>query len=492
MHGVHHLIGQPGRRPGQRGVGAHAAGVRPLVAVAGPLEVLRGQQRHRGDPVGQREQRHLRAVQELLDDHRAAAPPRAARAAARSLGDQDALARGQAVRLDHVRRAELVQRRVHLGRAGRRCAPRRSGCPAACMICLANDFEPSMAAARRLGPKQAMPDARSASATPATSGASGPITTRSARVARARPATCPASVMSTGCSPASAAMPGLPGAACRPVTSGSAARARASACSRPPEPRRRTRTAASLPALCRVLPAACGEPCAVSRGGPGRMPCRSWPPPWVTSTCRNRPAAWANQNTPPTATGSAGQASGRIRPSAELHQQAPARRREDAPGGHVRLARPGRRARAADDVRGERPVAREHEQVHEHVRPRRSPAAGWPAGPGRAGAPPTGGRAVPPGRARARRSPGSASGRPPVPGFRLLFPAWPAGGRRSVVRMPASKRVPAPVAAGQPCTRLVPSAAVQTSGRSWRVWSRRGPTPTAATGAPIMSSSVLT
>ena len=117
------------------------------------------------------------------------------------------------------------------------------GIPAACMMCLAYDLDPSMAAARRLGPKQEIPDARSASATPATSGASGPTTTRSARVARASPVTCPASVTVTSCRWASSAIPGLPGATCRSVTSGSAASARASACSRPPEPRRRTRTA---------------------------------------------------------------------------------------------------------------------------------------------------------------------------------------------------------------------------------------------------------
>ena len=65
------------------------------------------------------------------------------------------------------------------------------GMPAARMTFLANDFEPSMAAARRLGPKQAMPDRAARPATPATRGASGPMTTRSAPVARARPATCP-------------------------------------------------------------------------------------------------------------------------------------------------------------------------------------------------------------------------------------------------------------------------------------------------------------
>ena len=59
------------------------------------------------------------------------------------------------------------------------------------MTCLANDFEPSIMAARRLGPKQLIPDPRSASASPATSGASGPITTRSVPRERARPVTAP-------------------------------------------------------------------------------------------------------------------------------------------------------------------------------------------------------------------------------------------------------------------------------------------------------------
>jgi hypothetical protein len=47
---------------------------------------------------------------------------------------------------------------------------------------------------------------------------------------------------------------------------------------------------------------------------------------------------------------------------------------------------------------------------------------------------------------------------------------------------------------GQPGGDLSRRAAAgfQVSGRSCRVWSRRGPIPTAATGAPIMSSSALT
>ena len=54
--------------------------------------------------------------------------------------------------------------------------------PAAVMISLANDLEPSIIAAARSGPKQLKPAARSASPTPAISGASGPTTTRSAAV----------------------------------------------------------------------------------------------------------------------------------------------------------------------------------------------------------------------------------------------------------------------------------------------------------------------
>ena len=52
------------------------------------------------------------------------------------------------------------------------------------MTSLANALLPSSRAAAADGPKQAMPAARTASATPATSGASGPTTTRSASTSR--------------------------------------------------------------------------------------------------------------------------------------------------------------------------------------------------------------------------------------------------------------------------------------------------------------------
>ena len=56
-------------------VGAHAAGVGPLVAVEDPLVVLGGGQRHRAFAVAQRQQRQLVAREELLDDHLLGAEP---------------------------------------------------------------------------------------------------------------------------------------------------------------------------------------------------------------------------------------------------------------------------------------------------------------------------------------------------------------------------------------------------------------------------------
>ena len=61
------VVDQPGRGPVQRRVGAHAAGVGAGVAVADPLEVLRRRQRDDVLTVGEAEQRHLGAVEELLD-----------------------------------------------------------------------------------------------------------------------------------------------------------------------------------------------------------------------------------------------------------------------------------------------------------------------------------------------------------------------------------------------------------------------------------------
>src|SRR5690606_31681349 len=95
----------------------------------------------------------------------------------------------------------------------RQVRDRAVGTFAAAITSLANDLEPSRRAAAWLGPKQAMPAARTASATPATSGASGPMTTRSTPVWRASSVTASGSSTVTRRSSATSAMPGLPGAA---------------------------------------------------------------------------------------------------------------------------------------------------------------------------------------------------------------------------------------------------------------------------------------
>ena len=117
------------------------------------------------------------------------------------------------------------------------------GTSAAAITSLANALEPSSRAASADGPKQEMPASRTASATPATRGASGPITTRSAPTSRASAATARPSTGSTSWRVQTPAMPGLPGAACTAVTLGSRDSARVRACSRPPVPMTRTCTA---------------------------------------------------------------------------------------------------------------------------------------------------------------------------------------------------------------------------------------------------------
>jgi hypothetical protein len=55
-----------------RGIRAHAAGVRPLVAVEGALEVLHGRQRNRVYSIAQREHRYFRPLEQLFDYERMA------------------------------------------------------------------------------------------------------------------------------------------------------------------------------------------------------------------------------------------------------------------------------------------------------------------------------------------------------------------------------------------------------------------------------------
>ncbi len=85
-----------------------------------------------------------------------------------------------------------------------------------------------------------MPAASSASPSPATSGASGPMTTKSIFCALQKSITAAASDVSSFTHVATSAMPALPGAQKSFVSSGDAESAQAKACSRPPEPIRRT------------------------------------------------------------------------------------------------------------------------------------------------------------------------------------------------------------------------------------------------------------
>ena len=159
-----------GSEPRHRRVGAHAAGVRALVAVVRPLEVLRRNERHRRVAVAEREQRDLRPLEELLHDERIAESrdsPRERRRARPVCGRCS-------TPLPAARPSALT---THGGRATASAAA--VGTPAAAITSFANDFDPSIAAAAELGPKTAIPAGRSTSASPPTSGASGPTTTRS-------------------------------------------------------------------------------------------------------------------------------------------------------------------------------------------------------------------------------------------------------------------------------------------------------------------------
>ena len=86
------------------------------------------------------------------------------------------------------------------------------GTPAAFITSLANALLPSSSAADFDGPNTAKPCARKISATPATSGASGPITIKSAVNSFANASTESASFGETGEVRAIFAIPGLPGA----------------------------------------------------------------------------------------------------------------------------------------------------------------------------------------------------------------------------------------------------------------------------------------
>ena len=118
---------------------------------------------------------------------------------------------------------------------------RAVGMPAASQISFAKVLLPSSRDAAMSGPQQAIPAAAMASVMPATSGASGPGTTRSTRLASANSTSSAKSITPIGTHSASFAIPGLPGAHHSFSSRGLAAMAQQRACSRPPDPITNTR-----------------------------------------------------------------------------------------------------------------------------------------------------------------------------------------------------------------------------------------------------------
>src|SRR6476661_8713987 len=104
---------------------------------------------------------------------------------------------------------------------------------------LVKPLDPSSWAAAASGPNTAIPALRSASATPATNGPSGPTTTRSMALLFASSTTAAGSHGSAITQSAQRATPGLPGAAISRSQLGDCLSRQASASSRPPDPKSR-------------------------------------------------------------------------------------------------------------------------------------------------------------------------------------------------------------------------------------------------------------
>ena len=107
-------------QPGERRVRAHAAGVGACVAVEQALVVLRGAERAARVAVAEEEERHLGSGEELLDEHRAEGQigVGVGERLVAVVGDDDALAGREAVGLDHIGGAEVVEGRLELGAGG--------------------------------------------------------------------------------------------------------------------------------------------------------------------------------------------------------------------------------------------------------------------------------------------------------------------------------------------------------------------------------------
>jgi hypothetical protein len=133
-----------------------------------------------------------------------------------------------------------LRRKERAGPGSSKTSKRAVGTPAVASTSFMNAFEPSSRAPSAPGPNTSRPSALRRSARPSTSGASGPMTKRSASIrpmawASSTEPPTDSSVWPSGVRPP---IPGLPGTT---TTSAVRPRAMARACSRPPEPTTHTR-----------------------------------------------------------------------------------------------------------------------------------------------------------------------------------------------------------------------------------------------------------
>ena len=114
------LAAEPRAEPGKRRVRAHAAGVGAVIAVEQALVVLGGAEGQHVVAVAEEEERDLGSGEELLDEHRAERQVRVGVGERRVavVGDDHALAGGEAVGLHDIGGAEVVERGLDLGAGG--------------------------------------------------------------------------------------------------------------------------------------------------------------------------------------------------------------------------------------------------------------------------------------------------------------------------------------------------------------------------------------
>ena len=226
-------------------VGAHAAGVGTRVAIECRFVILGWLEGNHVAAVAQYDEADLFAGQELFDHERRFQRRQSGFRHSAILGDDYAFACGEAVRFDDDRVAEAVESAVRIG--GIRSERESGGGNMALQQKVLCKYLAAFEACGRGGrTEDGAPSCAKRSTTPATSGASGPTTVRSASTDSARARQAPGDPSPAGKQVATRAMPGLPGAAKSRSTFRLCARRHARACSRPPPPMIRTFIAATM------------------------------------------------------------------------------------------------------------------------------------------------------------------------------------------------------------------------------------------------------